>query len=124
MLDAANLVFGFAAPRLIPFVGRPHAFERACAYRDYAQHCGRQGSSADQSTQLLLAFRSIVVVHQYCASNTAEFFHIPESVDELSSMLDNLPGTSQVGQPAGPGPEEPYFESLARKDPELSRWTH
>jgi tetratricopeptide (TPR) repeat protein len=107
MLDAANLVFGFAAPRLKPFDGRPHAFARACAYRDYAQHCGRQGSSADQSTQLLLAFRSIVAVHRYNALNTAEFFHIPESVDELSSMLDNLPGTSQVGQPAGPGPEEP-----------------
>jgi hypothetical protein len=121
MLDAASLVFRFAAPRLEPFDGRPHAFARACAYRDYAQHCGRRGSSAGQSTQLQLAFRSIEIAHQYRASYTAEVFHIPESLDELSSMLDNSPGTFQVGQPAEPGPEESYFEFLARQDPELSR---
>lgn len=101
MFDAANLVFGFAAPILERFGSRPHAFERACAYRDYAQHCVRQGSPADQSKQMKFAFHCIQAVRHY-----------DESLGQNGLQDDFL----------GPDPQEAYYELTARKDPALSRW--
>jgi hypothetical protein len=103
MFDAANLVFGFAAPFLERFDSRPHAFERACAYRDYAQHCVRQGSPADQSRQMEFAFHCIQAVYRQ-----------GELLDQFNLLipLDYQPL----------GPQEAHYELMARKDPALSRW--
>jgi hypothetical protein len=103
MLDAANLVFGFAAPRLKPFNRRHHAFERACAYRDYAQHWVRQGSPADQSKQMQFAFHCIQAVRRY---------------GEAQGQFNSL--TPEYYQ--RPGPQEAHYELMAREDPALSRW--
>jgi hypothetical protein len=46
MFDAANLVFGFAAPRLKPFNCRPHAFERACTSETMRNPDGSKRSRA------------------------------------------------------------------------------
>jgi hypothetical protein len=103
MLDAANIVFGFAAPRLEPFNSRRHAFERACAYRDYAQHWVKQGSPADQSKQMQFAFHCIQAV---CRDG--------ESLGQFSSP------TPEYLQ--RPGPQEALYELMTREDPALSRW--
>jgi hypothetical protein len=111
-LDAAIMVYEFAAPLLEAFNTRPHAFERACAFRAYAQHYEKLGSPDDRSKKLQLAFRSIAAVHRYEESNEDYLLNFLESLDELSGI---------TGFP-GPGPNEDYFESMARQDPELSRW--
>jgi hypothetical protein len=103
MLDAANLVFGFAAPRLKPFDHRHHAFERACAYRDYAQHWVRQGSPADQSKQMQFAFHCIQAVRRYGEAQGQFNSLTPEYYQRL-------------------GPQEAHYELMAREDPALSRW--
>jgi tetratricopeptide (TPR) repeat protein len=103
MLDAANLVFGFAAPRLKPFDGGPHAFARACAYRDYAQYWVKQGSPADQSKQMQFAFHCIQAARRY-----------GESLGQFNSPT---PEYHQL-----PGPQETHYELIAREDPALSRW--
>jgi len=103
MLDAANLVFGFAAPRLEQFKSRRHAFERACAYRDYAQHWVKQGSPADQSKQMQFAFHCIQTVRRD-----------GESLGQFSSPTAEYHGR--------PDPQEAHYELIAREDPALSRW--
>jgi tetratricopeptide (TPR) repeat protein len=103
MLDAANLVFGFAAPRLEQFNSRHHAFERACAYRDYAQHWVKQGSPADQSKQMQFAFHCIQAVRRD-----------GESLGQFSSPTAEYHGR--------PGPQEAHYELIAREDPALARW--
>ena len=108
MLDAANVVFGFAAPRLKPFDDRPHAFERACAYRDYAQHCVRQGSPADQSKQMQFAFHCIQAVHQFNSLTRNAWARDRSHWDYLWDQR--------------PSSQEAYYEQMARKDPTLSRW--
>jgi tetratricopeptide (TPR) repeat protein len=122
--DVANLVYRFAAPRLEVFNSRPHAFEHAIAFRDYAQHYEKLGSSEEQSQQLQLAVRCIGAVYVYDASNGLLFFDAPKSVSGPSRLVGDFQGVSQVGELPGPGPLETYFESVAREDAELSRWIH
>ncbi|PMD43189.1 hypothetical protein L207DRAFT_563929 [Hyaloscypha variabilis F] len=90
-LDAANLIYGFAAPRLEFFDSRVHAFERACLFRDLANYYYEmRGSPLGKLRHLKIAFLCIKV--------------------------------AQLPQNPQPGPLEAHFESLARKDPQLSRW--
>ena len=103
MRGAAYPVFGFAAPRLEPFNSRRYAFERACAHRDYAQHCVRQGSPADQYKQMQFAFHCIQAVRRD-----------GEPLGQFSSP------TPEYHEP--PGPQEAHYELIAREDPALSRW--
>lgn len=116
MFDAADLVYKFASACLENFDTRRHAFQRACAFRDHAQHCEKLGLSADRFKQLHLAVRCIETAYHY------DDAHAPLLLGDLPMAVEveSLPKPRQ--EEPGAGPREWHFESLAREDPELSRW--
>jgi hypothetical protein len=113
--DAANLVYEFAAPYLESFSSRTHAFERVCAFKDYAKYYEKLDSPVARSIQLRRAISSIESAYRYdeesnFLNNLFKWLDVPE---------DNLGNVNSNQQP-GPGPHEAYFESILREDAELS----
>jgi hypothetical protein len=117
-LDAADLIYGFAAPRLEFFDSRVHAFERACLFRDLANHYYEmRGSPLGKLRHLKIAFLCIKVAQ--IPHNPK--FEEPVQLHETFRLLVSRRSYTWDVYPQ-PGPLEAHFESLARKDPQLSRW--
>jgi hypothetical protein len=114
LFDAANLVYIFAAPRLQAFNNRPHAFERACAFKAYAQSLENTDSSAARSEQLQNSIRCIESAYQY--DDKRNWFN-----DSLKSPPDQHID-DRVCHQHGPGSHKGCCESMAREDADLSPW--
>ena len=120
-LDTANSIYGIAAPRLEVCYSRTRAFERACVFSDFARYNEIWGSPEDRSKQLQLAFRCIQVVHLYDDQENDQDFWWVQMKNRRTPQLLQLPGEYPFFT-GPPGPRERHFESLAKKDPLLSRW--
>jgi hypothetical protein len=120
-LNVADIIYGFAAPRLAVFNSRAHAFERACLFRDLAKYNKMRGSPEDQLKHLKTAFLCIAVVH---LSQNHRIKDLAQLQDETFLFLDYIQfwRRKEFFLSLQPGPLEAQFESLAREDPLLSRW--